>query len=252
MVDRFAIYYSPSSTILKYVQTKNALKAKNLLALGSPPDADIKDLRVAGREVLEKLLYAKTEVQEVGNFFPEKERAVFTDEAATETAAKNYSSSFDLLLFSTHGMLNRADPLKSMIILNKDSVNTDGRLTVSEIENIKFNANLVVLSACETGLISGYGGVSEDIKDAKFPHGDDLVGMQRVFMKSGSASVMSTLWEVDDDSTSTMVIDFFRRYKNGSNKASALREAELMIIEKNPLWEHPYFWAPFVLSGDWR
>jgi CHAT domain-containing protein len=252
LIDKFKVFYAPSSSILSFVHSQNADRKERLFAIGSPPPIDVKDLKEAGLvgiDVLPKLPATKTEVQSVSSLFSAK--TSFTDEAATETAAKNNVSQHDMLLFSTHGLLNRKEPLKSAVFLNKDSSN-DGRLTVSEIEGLRLNANLVVLSACQTGLMSGYEGVGDDITDAKFPHGDDLVGLQRAFMKAGSASVMSTLWEVQDDSTSALVVDFFKRFSSGKDRAAALQEAELELMRTKKDWEHPYYWAPFVLSGDWR
>lgn len=254
-IDKFKVFYAPSASILKVVHLQNANRKDKLLAIGSPPPLDIKDLKDAGIsaiDVFAKLINAKTEVEEVSALFSEKTK--FTDEAATLTMAKNYAPQNDLILFSTHGLLNRVEPLKSAVFFNKDSGN-NGRLTVSEIEKLRLNANLVVLSACQTGLMVGYEGVSEDITDIKFPHGDDLVGLQRAFMKAGAASVMSTLWEVDDESTSVFIIDFFKRFKNGEDKVTALQGATLNLImqkDNDKEWDHPSYWAPFVLSGDWR
>ncbi|MBI5408869.1 MAG: CHAT domain-containing protein [Nitrospirae bacterium] len=243
LIDKYKIFYAPSSTILNYAQKNNRNKKANLLAVGSPPAIQASDV------ILEKLISAKTEVQAVGSLFADK--AVFTDEAATETVVKNNASRYDLLLFSTHGILNRQSPLMSSIFFNKDSAN-DGMLTVSEIEDMRFNTSLVALSACETGLVSGYEGMSEDDIDVKFPHGDDLVGFQRAFIKSGSASVLSTLWSVNDDSTASFMIDFFTRYSKGKDKATALQEATRTVMQLKEEWRHPFYWAPFILSGDWE
>jgi CHAT domain-containing protein/tetratricopeptide (TPR) repeat protein len=255
LIENYKIFYAPSSTILNAVHKTGSTKKNRLIAFGNPPAADVRDLGLKDEDtgeavtVLEKLPNSEIEVQSVGKLFTEK--LVVTGEVATETAAKTSSSNGDLLLFSTHGILMRKDPLNSCIFLNKDSKN-NGRLTVSDIEKLNLNANLVVLSACETGLISGYEGVGENIYDAKFPQGDDMVGLQRAFLKTGSASVLSTLWSVADDSTSTLIIDFFKRYLDGKDKPSALQEAEVMLMQTRTEWQHPYYWAPFVLSGDWR
>ncbi len=152
LVDKYQIIYSPSATILDYTQKINNKKKEKLLGLGSPPAVDVKDLNL-GTDSLEKLPSAKYEVQEIGSLFGNKN--IYTDEAATETVVKNNASLNDILLFSTHGILNRKDPLKSSIFFNKDKIN-DGRLTITEIENLNNNANIVALSACETGLVSGY------------------------------------------------------------------------------------------------
>lgn len=248
LIDEYKIFYAPSSSILHLVHRMNSNKNTKLLAAGSPPAIDVKDLGI-GQDFLEKLPSAKIEIKEVSSLFTDK--SVFTGEAATKTVVKNNAPRSDILLFSTHGLLIRKDPLKSSIFFNKDQ-QSDGRLTVKEIESMSLSANLAVLSACETGLVSGYEGISENIYDAKFPYGDDLVGLQRAFLKSGASSVLSTLWQVADESTATLIVDFFKRFREGKDKACALQEAQLALIKSKKDYEHPYFWAPFVLSGDWR
>ena len=254
LIDKYKIFYAPSSTILSVVHKSGNNRKEKILAIGSPPRVDISDLGLkddAGNNVTyaDKLANAKLEVQQVSSIFTDK--AVFTDDAASETAAKSNASNYDVVLFSAHGYLNRREPLKSAILLNKDSAN-DGRLTVAEIENMSIKTNLVALSACETGLVSGYEGISEAIDDIKFPHGDDLVGLQRGFIKSGASTVLSTLWSVDDESTSAFMVEFFKNYRAGKDKITALQEASRKLMNSQKEWEYPYFWAPFVLSGDWR
>lgn len=249
LIDQYRLFYAPSSTILNYLEETRRREKDTLLAVGSPPSINVKDLYEEGLsnvKVLPKLPGAKQEVREVGALF--HSRDIFTGEAATKTIAESEAPQHNLILFSTHAMLDPINPLKSTIFFSKDSDN-NGRLTVSEIKKMRLDANLVTLSACRTGLMTGYGGVSKGL-----PHGDDLVGLQRAFMQAGSSSVMSTLWEVNDVATSRIVEDFFKRLKDGENKASALQAAELDLMksEKNPYWQDPYFWAPFVLSGDWR
>ncbi|OGW38731.1 MAG: hypothetical protein A2Y97_12935 [Nitrospirae bacterium RBG_13_39_12] len=247
MIDKFKIFYAPSATVLSVASRNNMHDKSRLLTVGSPPEAivDYEGQTI----VLEKLVSAEVEDRQIGSFFSQK--AVFTDKAATETIVKDNASEYDVLLFSTHGILSRKDPLKSFIFFNKDA-NNDGKLTIPEVENMDLRANLVALSACETGLVAGYEGISGNIVDAKFPYGDDLVGLQRAFIKAGASSVLSSLWSVDDDSTAMLIIDFFNGYKTSQDKASALRASVLTLIDDAKGWEHPYYWAPFILSGDWR
>lgn len=157
---------------------------------------------------------------------------------------KKNIANYDILLFSTHGELNAQEPLNSFIVFKKDWSN-DGHLTVQEIEDLKMNANLAVLSACQSGMDRGITG------ESGFPYGDDLFGLQRGFMKSGTTSVLATLWKADDDSSQTLVSGFFDNFiRNSENKAESLRNAQFNII-KNQNITHPYFWSHYVLSGDW-
>jgi CHAT domain-containing protein len=248
LLDHYAIFYSPSATILGIAKHMNTNRHESLLAVGSPPDITVKD---SSSQILvyEKLPFAEAEILQVSNFF--KNKKTFIDTEATETIVKNQAANYDILLFPVHGEFNRQQPLKSCLFFNKDS-NNDGVLTVGEVEKIHLNATLVVLSACESGMVASYGGISENLMDAIFPLGDDLVGFQRAFIKSGSASLLSTLWKVNSNSTALLITKFFELYTAGTDKASALQAAQIYLMQLNRDWMRPYYWAPFVLSGDWR
>jgi CHAT domain-containing protein len=251
LIDKYKIFYAPSLTILNSSYKSDHRKKTRLLAIGNSLGVDIKDLN-AEKDFLDNLEYVKDEVTQVGELFNNSNKTILMDNEATETLVKNSINNFDMILFSTHGILLGKDPLKSCIFLSKDNEN-NGRLTISEIEEMNMETNLVILSACQTGRVNTYEGIGSDENDytAKFPHGDDLVGLQRAFMKAGASSVLSTLWNVNDKATKSLVVDFFKNYKSGNDKISALQAAELAIKSKKG-WEHPYFWASFVLSGDWR
>ena len=109
-----------------------------------------------------------------------------------------------------------------------------GMLTVSEIYGLRLNANLVMLSACETGL----GSISS---------GDDVVGLTRGFLYAGAQNVVGSLWEVDDDATAELSKLMYAGMKKGTPVAKARAEAQEVLMRKKP---HPYFWAAFVLVGQ--
>ncbi len=247
LIEQFPLNYSPSASLLLMARKKNRQTRSHLLAAGSPPRREA--VRLGSQSYpLAKLLFAEEEIRQVSTLFPGDPS--YVDRRATETVVKKQAGKADVLLFSTHGILMRDDPLRSSLFFAPDSSN-DGRLTVAEIEQLPTRANLVVLSACEAGLLSGRKGVSDNLADAIFPPGDDLFGLQRAFLGAGAGSVLSTLWSVADESTAALVIEFFQNYKvQGMDKAEALRAAQLHIME-NPAWNHPFFWAPFILSGDW-
>jgi CHAT domain-containing protein len=107
---------------------------------------------------------------------------------------------------------------------------------VYEIFNLKLNAELVVLSACETGL-------------GKEVRGEGLIGLTRAFLYAGTPSVAVSLWKVEDRSTAELMARFYRHLKDGRTKAGALRQAQLDLIGDKK-FAHPYYWAPFVLVGE--
>ncbi|MBI4468390.1 MAG: CHAT domain-containing protein [Acidobacteria bacterium] len=112
----------------------------------------------------------------------------------------------------------------------------DGLLQVYEIFNLKMNADMVVLSAWETGL-------GKEVK------GEGLIGLTRAFMYAGVQSVVASLWRVADRSTADLMVKFYQRLDREKSKAEALREAKLEMIQSRR-YAHPSLWAPFVLVGE--
>ncbi|WP_026098849.1 CHAT domain-containing protein, partial [Kamptonema formosum] len=144
--------------------------------------------------------------------------------------------------FATHGFANSQNPELSGIVLSLLDEKGDlqnGILRLNDIFNLKLPADLVVLSACQTGL-------GKEIK------GEGLVGLTRGFMYAGAPRVVVSLWSVNDKSTAELMAKFYQKMlKEGKPAAAALREAQLEMWEdKN--WKLPFYWAAFVLQGEWR
>ncbi len=251
LIDKYKVFYAPSLTILNTVYKSNRTNKVKLLAVANSLEVDVKDLNL-GKDTLPRLANVIKEAREVGQLFDDTNKTIIVDDKATKTTVSDTASAYDILLFSTHGLMVSNEPLKSCIFLSKDNEN-NGRLSVDDIEKLKLNSNLVILSACETGLVSSYAGNGDDNNpyDTRFPLGDDLAGLQRAFMKAGSASILSTLWSVNDTATKSFIVDFVKHYKGGDDKISALQTAALNI-KSTEKWKHPYYWAAFILSGDWR
>ena len=115
----------------------------------------------------------------------------------------------------------------------------DGFLQLSEIYNLNLHAELVVLSACQTGL-------GKDIK------GEGLVGLTRGFMYAGATRVVASLWKVDDAATAQLMSYFYQEmFTNQKKPAAALRAAQLKMA-KNRAWKAPYYWAGFIIQGEWN
>jgi CHAT domain-containing protein len=110
-----------------------------------------------------------------------------------------------------------------------------GRLTTRDIFNLDLKASLVVLSSCETAL-------------GKIATGDEVIGFTRAFIYAGSPSVVTTLWEINDQATSLLMLDFYKNLMT-RNKSEALRISQINLMKKYP---HPFYWSPFILSGDYR
>jgi CHAT domain-containing protein len=136
-----------------------------------------------------------------------------------------------LLHLATHGDFRVDNPLFSGLAL------ADGWLTTLDVFNLRLQASLVTLSACETGrsLIGG---------------GDELLGLMRAVLAAGAASLLASFWAVEDSSTAEMMRSFYGHLAKGQRKGQALRRAQRELIEAGSSYSHPYFWAPFFLVGD--
>ncbi len=188
-----------------------------------------------------KLQYAPEEAASIVELFQPNSKLLAGD-AATESAFRQIAGEYRVLHLATHGYFNKLNPLLSGLELESDKAN-DGLLEVHEILELNLNSDLVTLSACETGMGSGF--------FAEIPAGDDFVGMTRAFLQAGSASVLATLWEVDDHSTVDLMKRFYTHLQEaGANgdKAVALADAQ-RSLRSSQKYQHPYYWAPFVLVG---
>jgi CHAT domain-containing protein len=177
------------------------------------------------------LPYAQLEAQKIGKQIAGS--TVLLRHQATETAARTLGAGFRYLHFASHGVFDPENPLDSALLLARDDKN-DGRLTVGELYEIRMDADLITLSACETAL-------------GKITNGDDVVGFTRGFLYAGANSIVSSLWQVDDEATGILMDQFYRNLGQ-VNKRSALRKAQITMIAGNQ--NHPYFWSAFQLTGS--
>ena len=222
--ERFAIARVPSAAILKFVLRKRNKDEGRFMALANPATA------------YPSLDFAEMEVQRVSRHF--KDKRVYFRQEATEAVAKTGCREPDVVHFASHGEFNDRQPLQSGLLLARDGAN-DGFLQVHETFGLDLeNANLVVMSACETAL-------------SKIRGGDDLVGLSRGFIYAGAPALLATLWQVEDRSTALLMEQFYENWREKKmTKAAALQQAR-QAIRRMPQYRHPFFWAPFILIGDW-
>jgi CHAT domain-containing protein/Tfp pilus assembly protein PilF len=188
------------------------------------------------------LRHAHEEARAVGTIFGPHGRTLIGSEA-TEARFKQMAGSFRVLHLATHGYFNEASPLFSGLQLEPDR-NDDGMLRVHEILDLPLHADLVTLSACDTALGSGY--------FAELPIGDEFIGLNRAFLAAGSASVMATLWQVDDRASVALMKRFYGRLNlsgGDRNPAVALATAQ-RELRRSPQLRHPYYWAAYVVVGQ--
>ncbi len=157
----------------------------------------------------------------------------FIGEAATKENFILRNKEFSIIHFAMHAKIDNDNPLYNSLLFE------DGELTASEIYNSNSRANLVVLSACNTGF-------------GKIEKGEGVMSMARAFHYSGIPSVIMSLWKVPDKETKMIMIDFYRYLKKGESKSEALRMAKISYLDKNKgsILSHPYYWSGFVLNGN--
>lgn len=160
-------------------------------------------------------------------------------EKATEGLFKNIAHNSRILHLAMHAFVDDEDPMYSKLVFTQDNDSIeDGFLHTFELYNMELNAELAVLSACETG----YG---------KLVKGEGIMSLARGFSYAGVPSVVMSHWQVDDRSTSELMQLFYRNLSDGMTKDEALRQAKLEFLETTDvLRTHPYFWGSFVLLGD--
>lgn len=197
----------------------------------------------SGLNELRRLRFSRDEADTIAALVPESQRFQAVDFLASRaTALSPELGHYRILHFATHGVIDSVRPELSGLVFS--AVDQEGRpqdplLRLHEIFNLSLRADLVVLSACQTAL-------GRDIK------GEGLIGLTRGFMYTGTARVIATLWSVDDRATAELMKKFYEGLLNrGATPAAALREAQLALI-RDGRWSAPYYWAGFVLQGDWN
>lgn len=260
LIKSFAVSYAPSASVLAGLRNESRTTApKAFIAYADPTyeqnaetvvASTVRAASAGGRLNLNRLPHSRREAEGIAKLFGRGEADLFLGAAASEenVKLKDRLSQYRLVHFSTHGYVNEARPRLSGLLLSSPPTDRagqseDGLLSAYEIFNLKLNAELVVLSACETGL-------------GKEVRGEGLMSLMRAFMYAGTPSVMVSLWQVDDESAADLMIRFYRYWQQGVKqgkatvkvgKAEALRRAQLDAIAQG---DFPYYWAPFVLVGS--
>src|SRR5437868_302188 len=242
LVEQRAVSYVPSISVLAELVSKKregGARSKGLLLLGdvsSAPDS-VGDLALRGT-LNESLPAAREEIEEIGRMAVARglSPTIWLGAEASEKKFKITDlSGFRFVHIATHGISDKQDGESSALALaTGPDESEDGILTSAEIETLKLNAELVVLSGCETSIGQAAGA-------------EGMVGLSRTFLVAGARSVCGSLWRVEDVWTEKLMTEFYRGFLgNGRNKAQALRLAKLAMLKNGA---NPSQWAPFILVG---
>jgi CHAT domain-containing protein len=166
-------------------------------------------------------------------------KVLLHDNANEKSIKSSELKQYKVIHFATHGFVNSEKPELSGLLLAQDTTGgEDGVLYSGEIYNLKLNADLVVLSACETGL-------------GKIQKGEGIIGLTRALLYAGAKNIIVSLWPVNDKSTTDLMVDFYRNLlasKGQQSYSKALRNAKLKMINEGK-YSYPFFWSPFILIG---
>ena len=253
LLEKFDISYVSSASLLHPGLQRPRKSSKGILAMGNPdfgPEPDepeqgellaSKEPITGSRVIVESLLplpNSETEVKAIGGVLRGLSNNIFTGNQATEENFKSKASDYRILHLATHFLTDDNQPLYSRIALSQnEGAAEDGFLQTYEIFNMNLNADLAVLSACNTALGS-------------LRRGEGVIGMSRAFLFAGVPSMVVSLWNVDDKATAIIMRDFYKYMKAGFNKKHALRRAKVDYLKASGAG--PYYWAPFILIGDWQ
>jgi CHAT domain-containing protein len=235
LIEKHTILTAPSIQVLDLTnqqkQKNQRINPQNILIVGNPTMPSLPP-KLGGLPVqLEALPGAELEAEAVAQIL--KTQAIIGSQATKQAIVQQMLNS-KIIHLATHGLLDDIGKkgLPGAIALAPFN-NDDGLLTAYEILNLKFNADLVVLSACNTGR----GRIT----------GDGVVGLSRSFISAGTSSIIVSLWAIPDDRTAVLMPEFYRQLQQNSNKAEALRQAMLITMKKYP---NPQDWAAFTLIGE--
>ncbi len=229
--------FSPEDERVKNQSTATNLQAIESVNLGLSRSGRANNLQ------LSRLKFTRQEAQIIQALVPANSRTESLDfEASRATATSPNLSQYKIIHVATHGFANSAHPELSGIVLSlvdEKGNPLNGFLRLTDIFNLKLAADLVVLSACQTGL-------GQNIQ------GEGMVGLTRGLMYAGAQRVVVSLWNVDDEGTATLMSSFYQgMLKKGLTPAAALRAAQLEMLKQEE-WRSPYYWAAFNLQGEWR
>lgn len=232
LLNRYSVRYEFSAGLLLQKAKQKPSKASSIF-LCAPVTFPEKDN-------LNTLPATESEVNEISRLFTSKNMstAVYTGSDASEHLVKSGGlKKYNLLHFATHGVVDESNPELSRIFLQNNSESEDGHLFAGEIYNLEMDANLVTLSACQTGL-------------GKISKGEGVIGLSRALVYAGAQNIMVSFWSVADESTSELMKSFYQHLLDqpATGYSEHLRQAKLSLL-KSEKYAAPYYWAPFILIG---
>lgn len=240
------VSYSPSATMLREMQDKSSLTSRpGYLAAFAPYfTGDTAQLRALpiGEDSSERKTFLPLEHsgEEVFNIGKIMNGDVFYHQTATKALFDSIAGRYRILHLATHGQINGQSSDYSFLAFADGPGSIEKQLLyVRDIYHLRLHADLITLSACETGL-------------GEIRRGEGTFSLARAFAYAGAKSIVTSLWKVNDASTKKLMVAFYRNLKKGMPENAALSKAKRSYIKANKAEANPYFWAPFIVIGDAR
>jgi len=215
LIEKTALSYAPSLTMLHLIERKKYNTNNRALILGNPTM---------------NLESAEEESRRISGLMPNSDLLI--GKLATKSYLKEKGADYEWIHIASHATYDSAEPLNSGFLLANDENSRDGFVSARELFSIGLKANLVTVSACESGL-------------SKNKSGDELIGLQRALFFAGTRSIVSSLWEVSDRATRDLMTSFYSNLTS-NHKSKALQQAQIETMKKYP---EPFYWAAFDLIG---
>lgn len=227
LIKQHQISYAFSATLLHQMITDYQVRPSKFF-LGIAPS-------FAADGPFEPLAYNQLEVERIGALMTPAQVSKY----ATVEEFKAEAPVYNIIHLATHGVLNDKADAFSYIALSPDSIEQDqGVLFTRDLYDMRLNAAMVVLSACETGL-------------GKYQRGEGIISLARGFAYAGAKSTLTTLWSIDDETTKELMYQFYENIQQKMPKDEALHQAKIRFLEEQTnIKAHPFYWAPFILIGD--
>jgi CHAT domain-containing protein/tetratricopeptide (TPR) repeat protein len=232
LIDRYAINYITAKSLLKFTQAP----PQKLKILAGAIGTQASQVEIGNLSFdFKGLPFTTTEVQAIQELQPTTQSLLETN--FTLPNLKSKLGDYNILHLATHAALVPGNPEKSFILFNGKTI-----ATLKDIENWTLNNfDLVVLSACETGLGGNFGS-----------NGEEILGLGYQFQNRGAKATIASLWQVDDGGTQALMLAFYTELQQGKSKNQSLQSAQRSLLKDPKLqrFSHPYYWAPFILIGN--
>jgi CHAT domain-containing protein len=246
------VAYLPSASALALLRAQPQTRPSSVLAIADPvlsPEDPRMPARTAEHPAmpaddlkLPRLRFSRLEADAIDTLGTQQTRKAVDFEAARQLLVGASIRNFGIVHLATHAILDPIRPDLSKVILSAfDSrgKSVEPSVRLHEIYTLDLRARLVTLSACRSAT------------GASLP-GEGLVSLTRGFQYAGAASVLATLWDVEDRSTAKWMEEFYRSLLVKKQSAATSVRSAILALKQNPSWSHPYYWAGFVLQGEWR